>query len=368
MSRFARVTVGGTPRVIDAAAGSAQLTRAPFDPTSVWRLGIATGATFAAAGDTRNTAMHNTGADGSGLAWMNSDSYSHPVNYASVTDPLATVTDTVNGGSWTDRIPAAARIAAGTDAHMHVVSPDRRVVTEYFATTRVSSTAYNVGRRQVVNLRGVGIGPQNGCRAYGGSAIGGLIRGWEVDPTHPSYTGAIKHPLACALRGVQLFMDTANYGGTQGYYTSGTLDVTKYPGWPVGTPAAGFMRQTGYVWPASEQDWASPSNYSGTIPMGSYFAIPGTVDLTTLGLHTSQGMMLAKAAQDYGVYVTDSSGASSFYCEDDNGPARAFAVNMIDNDSYSGHDPRVVFNALRVVSSNGPTTPNGGAIGAARRG
>ncbi len=50
--------------------------------------------------------------------------------------------------------------------------------------------------------------------------------------------------------------------------------------------------------------------------MGTYLAIPGDVDLTGLGL-SPQGLMLAKAAQDYGVYVTDTvtNTGCTFYVE-----------------------------------------------------
>lgn len=345
----------------------AEATLRPFGSESIWRLPIAHSATFAPPDDARNIAIHDTGADGDGSVWTNSDSYSHPVAYARPTDPLATVTDVAHGGRWQDVIPANAKIASGTDADMHVISPDGHVAHEYFGVTRVSATAYTVRRRAEVSLTGSGIGPQQGVRAYGGSAVGGLVRGWEVDPSDPRHTGVITHPLAVALRSSQMHMGTADWSGEYGYYDSGLLDPATHPGWPAGTPAVGFMKQPGYVWPATEQDYGSPSNYTGPIPMGSYFAIPPWVDITRLGLRTPEGLMVARAAQDYGIYVTDTSGAMSFYCEDDDGPARAFAYALNDADRHTAHDPRVVLDALSVVTDNGPTTPNGGDLGAARR-
>lgn len=372
--RLVKKQAGGVQRVVDLGAGGNSGGAPagtvddlePFATTSVWRLGVAQSATFAATDDARNTAMHNTGADGSGKVWVNFDIYSHPISYASDSDPLATVTDTDDGQVFQERIPATARIAAGTDAHMHIVTPDKQYVQEHFAVERQSPTAYTTLRRLQVPLAGPGIGPQNGTRAYGGSAIGGLIRSWEVDPTHPRYTGVIRHALACSLRNEQLYVNTALFDSYY-YYSSGTLDPARHPGWPAGQSAVGFMRQPGYVWPATEQDWGS-ADYGGPIPMGSYFAIPGTVNLATLGLQSSQGMMLAKAAQDYGVYVTDRSGSQAFYCEDDGaGPANTFARAVTGGESYSGHDARVVFNALRLVSGNTYAAPNGGALGSARR-
>src|ERR1700681_2206116 len=63
--------------------------------------------------------------------------------------------------------------------------------------------------------------------------------------------------------------------------------------------------QASAVWPAAAFDRSS--NYTGTLSMGSLLAIPATIDLTQLGL-SPQGLVIAHAAQDYGVYVVDSGG------------------------------------------------------------
>jgi hypothetical protein len=362
--------VSGTVQVVDLGSGTPQNGTAylPFAADSVWRLGIAQTATFAASNDPRNVAIHNTGSDGSGLVWVNSAQDSHPISFATSSDPQATMTDTNTSQTWQENIPGTARIASGSDKHMHIIRPDGLYIQEHFETARLSSTNYTCQRRAEVSLAGSGIGPQNGTRAYGGAALGGLIRGWEVDPSNPSYTGRIRHALAISLRPSQLYMDTGNWSGQSGYYTSGLLDTTKYPGWPAGTLANGFMKQTGYVWPASEQDANSPSTYSGVIPMGAYFAIPPDVNLLSLGLQTPEGLMLATAARDYGCYVTDNAGAQAFYCEDDAGPAAAFANAVVGGASASAHDPRVIFNALRLVTNNTSSTPNGGSLSTSRRG
>jgi hypothetical protein len=337
--------------LLGAAGRRAQVdpTLAPFAESSPWRLGIATAATFAASGDARNTDMADI--EAGGQAWVNFSDYSHPISYAANSDPLATMTDTVHGsggipdgGSWSERIPSTARIAAGSDAHMHIITPDRQYVQEHFATVRNSSTDYDCQRRHQVSLTGSGIGPQNGTRAYGGSAVGGLIRSWEVDPTHPRYTGAIRHALAVALRNDQLY----HSGGMLGDDGFGPYTAT------------GYGREQGYVWPASEQDVGSSDsgNYLGNIPMGSYFAIP-----------PAAGLMMGVAAQNYGVYVTDRSGASVFYIEDaGTGTAAETFANDLMDDFNSAEEIKTLFRALRVVTSNGSSTPNGGALGASRRG
>ncbi|GAB3301023.1 hypothetical protein GCM10027511_16090 [Hymenobacter humi] len=274
--------------------------------------------------------------------------------------------DLGTGETWLERVPLDSRIAEGTDRHMHVVAPDGSAVVEYFGATRVSTVDYTVLRRAEVDLDGRGIGPQHGVRAYGGSAIGGLIRGWEVDKSDPRYSGVIRHPLAMAVEGSKLFFDRERWSGLSGYYEVGPLDASLHTGWPSGAAAEGFMKQPGYVWPATEQDADSPNFYGGPIPMGSYFAIPASLDLSSVGLRTKEGRMLATAAQDYGVYVTDASAGTTFYCEDDRGPASIFADALLDQDS--GHDLRVVIEALRVITNNSHDSPNGGPVGVPRRG
>jgi hypothetical protein len=225
---------------------------------------------------------------------------------------------------------------------MHIISPDGTTVDEGFAVERVSTTDYRVGRHETVDLRGNGIGPSNGTRAYGGSAIGGLIRAWEVDPTHPAFTGRIEHALAIALRNDQLLYT----GGTSGY-------------------SQGYGTAKGYVWPATEQDWDSPSRYAGAVPMGSYVAIPGHVDLATLGL-SPQGLMLARAYQDYGAYVTDRSAEPILAYIEPSVAGNAFSKGLLGA-YWAATDLKKIRAVLRVVSNNSASTPNGAPLGSSRR-
>lgn len=315
------------------------VTLQPFASTSVWNLPIGTGARFESATDPRTANLI-----GAGGLWANEGQYSHPVTRATTNDPLAVMTDTTDASrSGTYRIPSTATIAAGSDAHMHIISADGRTVDEAWAVVRRSPTSYTTGRHHSVDLNGSGIGPRNGTRAYGGSAIGGLIRAWEVDPTHPKYTGVIKHPIAIALRNDQLL----HTGGGVGYNPDGT------------------MMQSGYVWPATEQDWDSPWTYSGKIPMGTYLAIPSTVDLTTLGL-TPQGLMLARAYQDYGAYVTDRAGDMILaYVEPS--PAGSAFTNPLFGPNWSAADLKKIRTHLRIVTNNTPRTPNATTLTGPRR-
>lgn len=328
------------PAVPPAQPGPARdLFLQPFAATSIWNLGIGTGARFEAATDPRTAALLG----GDATTWLNQSQYSHPIVLARDSDPVATVTDYNDSRrSASYRIPADAPIAAGSDKHMHVVSPDRSTVDETWAAERVSTSSYRVGRHESVDLAGSGIGPSNGTRAYGGSAIGGLIRAWEVDPTHPAYTGRIDHPIAMALRNDQLLYA----GGSPGY------------------DSAGYGTSKGYVWPATEQDWDAPGAYAGAVPMGSYVAIPPSVDLGALGL-TPQGLMLARAYQDYGGYVTDRSGAMILGFVEPGAPTSFSSALLGPN--WSASDLKKIRGQLRVVTNNSPETPNGAALDGPRR-
>lgn len=360
------------------------LTLLPFAANSVWRLGAPSAPTLHPVTSEATVAVRRNGVNGDGRVWINRNDHSHPVDRAASSDPLATITDTVHANlpPFTARIPASATIAAGTDKHMHVIQPDGYTLVSMFYVQRQSTTAYTCARFSIEDLRGPGIGPQGGTRAYGGSALGGLIRAWEVDPAHPDYTGKIEHPLAIALRNDQLYFDAAKWASEpsstdnqrSGYIigaNGGVLKPGQRPGWPDNTPSAGFMWQPGYQYPATEQDYDSPFTYdaAGRVPMGAYFVIPGNVDVTAQGF-TPAGVTLAKAAQDYGVYVTDRAGTAAFYVEytTAQGAEKAWTDELLNSQgAFNAGDPRKVLSLLRHVDQNTPSSPNGAPVGAARR-
>ncbi|RKH65688.1 hypothetical protein [Corallococcus llansteffanensis] len=303
----------------------------PFRSDSVWNLPIGQGATYASTTDPATADFIATNVNGVNInTWANWDVYSHPITFASTSSPWATVTDYNDSGrSSAYYVPATATIAAGSDKHMHVINPARTFIDEAWDTTRVSTTAYRVGRHHKIDLYGMGLGPQNGVRAYGGSAIGGLIRAWETNPSDAAYTGKIQHALAVAVDRVQLYYQCC---GTSGY------------------DANGYGTAKGYVWPATEQDWGSETNYLGHVPMGSYFAIPPSVNIQALGL-SPEGRMVAQALQDFGAYVTDATGGTvAFYVEP---TAPSVFVSALRKDLPA------IRAQMRRVTNNSAATPNG---------
>lgn len=236
-------------------------------------------------------------------ATINARAWSHPVYQASTSDPLRTVVS--QQGTFQYRIPDSAVAAAPSDGdqHLHVIDPGRQFVDECWIAQRVASGDWTCVYHVRNDLRGSGI-LEGGVRAYGGSAIAGLIRTSELQ------SGAILHALAFAV-------------------------------------PHSSMRQ-GPVWPANEQDGNS-SDYAGHLPMGSFVAIPQTVNLDTLGL-SSQGLVIARALRDYGAYLVDGSANFVFSAE----PS---AENLLPS---ARADINRIRNELRIVTNNTPSSPGGG--------
>lgn len=347
----------------------------PFHEQSVWNLSRAESATFEAATDPITADLSKTFGTGPIPTFINQDQYSHPIYQAEWSDPKrrwwstqaghgARPTEwTPQGGITAVRMPAKAVAALGADGHMHIIHPGGRYIDEGIGVDPDSSSPgdYRFSRHVMVDLHGMGVGPQAGVRAWGGPAVAGLIRAWEIDPNHPQYTGVIKHAVAMALDGSQLYKNPALTGGSTGYSLGGFAN----------SQSTGSVGSTnlGYVWPATEQDFNWYTNYKGQIPMGQYFSIPSDVTLSSLRYNgvglTASGMMLAKAYQDYGGYVTDQTVGSMVIAYVEPSAPTAWRSEIA---SRSAADREIIRAALRAVTNNGSTNPNGGPLtGATRR-
>ena len=144
-----------------------------------------------------------------------------------------------------------------------------------------------------------------GIRAYGGSAIGGLIRTWEMQ------AGVIRHALAFAM------------------------------------PRSAMV--PGPVWPATSQDSGAVGTYTGALPMGTLVAIPSSVNLTTLGLSPA-GLAIARALEQYGAYLVDASSQFTLYAE----PSADALLGSARTDLAMIHAQ------LRVITNNSPGSVGGG--------
>jgi hypothetical protein len=312
----------------------------PFSSQSPWNLPVGSGAVL----EPSSAKTHQLQTYPSGMS-MNCGAYSHPFYRSTTSDPLAQITDTVHPEkSRKAYVPANAEIAPGSDRHLHVLQPDGKSIVEMWLVTRNSPTQYTVGRCETSDAYGLGCGPSGGTRAYGGSAIGGLIRYHEVEPSDPAYTdGVIKHAIAIAINMSALYY--AHDGSQSGY------------------DSRGYGTVKGYVWPATEQDWGSEWTYKGQVPMGTYCVIPKNVNLNGLGLNAAH-IKVAKALQDYGGYVTDQTGGDgdpwfSLYCEPKCGPTNWFQ-SFMGAPTWNSNGLATIRSQLVVVSNNKADNVNGG--------
>ncbi len=204
-------------------------------------------------------------------------------------------------------------------------------------------------------------GPETALGAHGGSglsALGGVIRLHEIGPNAPPIRHALK---------LELFAHQYYYGGGE--------DRRKLQ---PPTPANGGRTQ--YVWPATGSDaytWEECKlgaqrclAYKGTNPHlapGALLALPASTAATLRGhLKTEPAMRIADAFRDYGGYIVDDTASDSASLSWESGANAVFqaAYNLtLDTASGPWYDDLVeIFQALHIVTNNGPDAVGGGGI------
>lgn len=229
----------------------------PFHESTFSNTAVGSGITFAPKTDQRYIDLQTRSSQFNCARWSVS------VVTAKNTDPTVTL-NVNNSYTMTLKIPVDAEPGAGTDLHLSVIQPDNTNVVEMWGATRVDDNNWTCYYAITTNLLGTGMSA--GARASGISHLHGLIRKEELA------SGVINHTLALGLDGSQML--------------------------PLGPDASGNYG----VWPARRQDGHASTAYTGSIPMGTMFAIPASVDINALGLSPG-GLMIAKALQDYGAHV-----------------------------------------------------------------
>jgi len=269
----------------------------PFSSTSPWNTPVGSGAQFASAADPRTQDLVV------GAANINAGSWSQPIYQASTSSPLATMS--TPSGSSDYQIPGGAAPSAPTpgDQSLNVVDPSDHWVDETWVTAG-SGTSWTANYHVRNDITGTGVG-QGGTRAAGVSAVGGMIRTWEIQG------GVIRHALAFAVARAEM------------------------------TP--------GPVWPAISEDSGSQGTYTGALHMGSLVAIPSSVNLNTLGLSPT-GLAIARALQQYGAYLVDASSQFTLYAEPSADPLLGAARN----------DLATIHAQLRVITNNSSASVGGG--------
>ncbi|MFO0578606.1 MAG: hypothetical protein U1A78_31770 [Polyangia bacterium] len=304
----------------------------PFDPCSPWNRPIGDGAVYA---DVSSPALSTRAGGAQTTAAINCTEWSHPVFRE---DPAAGRATALSGSdeqghavSYWLMLPQVLTPAVGTDGHLHVIDAAERTVYEMFEA-RWSADGSSVLATDLIknDLYGAGVfdgaaSPQgeiwHGVRAYGGSAIAGLIRKGELQ-------GGIRHALAIAVQRAAMNQNTPN--------------------------------GRGYVWPASYRDdgWERTYGSSGNVHMGTLLALtasePRPQIFSREGITDPGVQAIAAALQDYGAYVVDATSDNlTFYAE----PAE-LAAERIDTAQLARLLPY-----LRVISNSDAEHVGGGGHG-----
>jgi hypothetical protein len=266
----ARPVAGPVTETATACAGC------PFAATSFWNAPLAAGAALDPRSTTwvaelrRQLATTNP--------WINTTTYSTPVYTVPPGQPTVPVkldtSDAALQQAWSQvPIPAGARPAYGSDAHMVVWQPATDTMWEFWlASLRADGWHARWGGRMTGISKNPGYftvpTPGWGATATSLPLLGGLMRTAELQ------AGRIDHALAFAIPHTKLW--------------------------------------TSWSWPAQRSDGDTDS--PDAIPEGARFRLPADLDIDTLGLPPVTAA-IARAVQRYGMVLRDKSGAVSFYAE-----------------------------------------------------
>jgi hypothetical protein len=247
----------------------------PFDKLSPWNRPLGANAVY-------QPIVSGLTGGGFTTGFMNHSKWTVSFWIASPSDPVRKIYSKNWAGSLKGsgefierRIPDAAVPSPDSDGDMLVISSDHSTILEFYRAVRLPNGNLQVSNADEVDLNGMGT---RGIVTNGMSLTGGNIRAGELR------TG-IKHALA--------------------FTTSAKMWNRFAPG---GKP---------YVWPARRADGYAirpePGGFgsSGNLYIGSFVAIPSTVNVNALGLETPEGRVLARALQDYGAIGATTGGSGS---------------------------------------------------------
>ena len=210
--------------------------------------------------------------------WINTTTYSTPVYTVPAGQPTVRVTldasDAALQQAWSQvPIPAGAKPASGSDAHMVVWQPATDTMWEFWlASLKADGWHARWGGRMTGVSKSPGYftapNPGWGATATSLPLLGGLMRTSELQ------AGRIDHALAFAIPHTKLWKS--------------------------------------WSWPAQRSDGDTDS--ADAIPEGARFRLPADLDIDALKLPPVTAA-IAKAVQRYGMVLRDKSGAVSFYAE-----------------------------------------------------
>ena len=218
-----------------------------------------------------------------GGPWINTTSYSVPIYAVSARQPLVRVSlgrrsPALQAAFDAVPLPPDARAARGTDEHLLVVQPATHHLWEFWhlrKTSRGWSAAWGGAMSDEATDSGAyerrawpGAQPWWGASASSLSIAGGLITLGDLR------RGVIDHGLAMPVPDV---------------------------------------RAGSYVWPAGRTDGTAIS--PSALPEGAHLRLSPDLDLKALHLPYPT-MLLAQAAQRYGIFIRDKAAEITFYAQD----------------------------------------------------
>jgi peptidoglycan hydrolase-like protein with peptidoglycan-binding domain len=328
------VSTATGPTLLSEPAGTRDPTVQPFSSYSIWNTAIGSGATWS------GSILCNR--DGNGVAIpdsvpgcdpvttdltretaaINSADWSLPFYIASSSDPLQTFHD--QSGFYPDLVtnapsdmtPDLPTVADGGDAHLNLFDQDKEML---YSFDGCASTSDPVGWTCKSETQ------ENVCE------LGDNTSGWGIGAIRTSeiQAGLIPHMLRFAIPTTLIAPGTSVVQGVA-WPSVSAFDSCGYPG----------------------------GCYTGNVPTGATIGIPASVNINTLGL-TPDGLVLARALQDYGALERDTGGGGgiTLFTEtsaSQNATTAAQVANM-NNDLNN-----IIRPLLRVMTDQGPNSINGG--------
>ncbi len=203
------------------------------------------------------------------------------------------------------RIPRGTHVPTGSDGHVAILDYVSGAVWSFWRLVDNGNGTWNAGHVRKDSLAGNGYtasGAQNGPRAYGGSAMGGLIRYIELK------AGLIQHALGFSYATPQ------NHHYAQGVGADGyTVSIAS------SCDADGANADTAY-----------------NVPEGARIRLRASVDIAARAAgatHVATATTIGNALQTYGAYLIDRGGHPTLYAEDLTGRTVSWTGLLEANDS-----------------------------------
>ncbi|CAG7610527.1 hypothetical protein PAESOLCIP111_01252 [Paenibacillus solanacearum] len=293
----------------------------PFDAYSPWNTPIGDGALY--------EPETSPGWDTAKGVNYNYTRWTQPI---SIANEVAPVRRMYKGGTlvWSMKVSDYVQPDSQTDANMHFIDEDHIYVVESYNTQRDGNNDFTASGYARNYLDGQGVyDTWHGTRAYGGSAIAGVIRPGELD-------NGIHHALASGMPALAF-----NKNG------------------PNGKP---------FAWPASSQDafynnpYPNGYNVTGNVYLGSLLAIPLSVHIDDIRVNgqrlSNKARNFAKALQQFGTYTVCVAGTVA----EDGAGKISFVGDPAGKSEVSSallEEMAEVATYLQVVTNNSQQNPGG---------